>query len=77
MDKGLLHVLKTEKGEVTFVCYLGSNHLRSDHGLWWDISFLGGVVFQWNFDVIIDPKQVGNKSPKPGIIPRLGDYSSN
>ena len=34
MDKGLLHVLKTEKGGGgTFVCYLGSNHLWSDHGV--------------------------------------------
>ena len=61
MDKGLLHVLKTEKrGGGTFVCYLGSKHLRSDHGLSWDISFQG------NYDVIIDAKQVGNKSPSQG-----------
>ena len=47
MDKGLLHVLKTEKrgGGVTFVCYLGSNHLRSDHGLSLDISFRGVRCF--------------------------------
>jgi hypothetical protein len=49
-----------KRGGGTFVCYLGSKHLRSDHGLSWDISFQG------NYDVIIDAKQVGNKSPSQG-----------
>ena len=75
MDKGLLHVLKTETGGGggTFVSYLGSNHLRSNHGLSWDISFREVRCFSMEIMTSYRPYTGWKQVTKPGTTPQIRD----